>query len=43
MLTCFAVIHDESLDRTTNGKGEVSESTLEEVKSLSANNNFSDV
>lgn len=37
------VIHDESLDRTTNGKGEVSDSTLEEVKSLSANNNFSDV
>ena len=30
------VIHDESVDRTTNGKGKVSEMTLEELKKLDA-------
>jgi glycerophosphoryl diester phosphodiesterase len=39
----IAVIHDETLDRTTNGIGPISDHTLEELKSLSANNNFSDV
>jgi len=28
------VIHDETVDRTTNGKGKVSEMTLEEIKKL---------
>jgi glycerophosphoryl diester phosphodiesterase len=29
------VIHDETIDRTTNGKGEVNQLTLEELKSFS--------
>ncbi len=34
------VIHDESVDRTTNGEGMVSELTLEEIKDLDAAFNF---
>ncbi|BFH73744.1 glycerophosphodiester phosphodiesterase family protein [Sulfurisphaera javensis] len=30
----IVVIHDETVDRTTNGKGKVSEMTLEELKKL---------
>jgi len=30
----IVVIHDETVDRTTNGKGKVSEMTLEEIKKL---------
>ena len=32
----IVVIHDETVDRTTNGTGEVSELTLEEIKALDA-------
>ena len=32
----IVVIHDETVDRTTNGKGRVSEMTLEELKKLDA-------
>ncbi|WP_052343653.1 glycerophosphodiester phosphodiesterase [Bacillus massiliigorillae] len=32
----FAVIHDETVDRTTNGKGLVREFTIEELKQLDA-------
>ena len=32
----LVVLHDETVDRTTNGKGEISELTLEEVKRLDA-------
>lgn len=35
------VIHDETLDRTTNGKGKVSDYTLEELKQLDAGSWFS--
>lgn len=35
------VIHDETLDRTTDGKGRVREHTLKEVKSLDAGSWFS--
>lgn len=34
------VIHDESLERTTNGKGKVIESTLQELKRLDAGSKF---
>lgn len=30
----IVIIHDETVDRTTNGKGKVSEMTLEEIKKL---------
>ena len=42
-LRFIAVIHDETLDRTTNGKGPVTDITVKELKTLLANNNFSDV
>lgn len=35
------VIHDATLDRTTNGKGKVSEATVEELKKLDAGSWFS--
>ena len=34
------VIHDESLDRTTNGQGMVSDYTLSELKALDAGSWF---
>lgn len=34
------IIHDETVDRTTNGKGKVSEMTLEEIKKLNAGKKF---
>lgn len=34
------VIHDDTLERTTNGKGHVSETTLKEIKKLDAGYNF---
>jgi len=34
------VIHDETIDRTTDGKGEVAEMTLEEIKRLDAGAKF---
>ncbi|KAL5259036.1 hypothetical protein ACHWQZ_G009490 [Mnemiopsis leidyi] len=37
------VIHDETLDRTTNGNGMISEKTIKELKMLTANSNFSDI
>ena len=39
----ISVIHDETLDRTTNGNGMISDKTIGELKTLSANNNFSNV
>ena len=36
----FAVIHDRTVDRTTNGSGEVSAMTLAELKSLDAGHDF---
>ncbi len=36
------VIHDETLDRTTTGKGSVSDHTLEELKALDAGSWFSE-
>lgn len=36
----FMCIHDGTVDRTTNGKGAVSEKTLAELKLLSASNGF---
>ena len=42
-LRFITVIHDETLDRTTNGKGPVTDITVKELKTLLANNNFSDV
>ncbi|MEX2363084.1 MAG: glycerophosphodiester phosphodiesterase, partial [Balneolaceae bacterium] len=36
------VIHDEKLDRTTSGKGKVSDFTLQELKKLDAGSWFSD-
>ncbi len=35
----LVVIHDETLERTTNGKGLVAEKTLDELKMLNAGNN----
>lgn len=35
----FVVIHDDTLDRTTSGKGLVSEATLEQIKTLSLRQN----
>jgi glycerophosphoryl diester phosphodiesterase len=32
----LVILHDETLDRTTNGEGKISEMTLEEVKDLDA-------
>lgn len=37
------VIHDETLERTTNGTGLVSNATLEQIKTLSASYHFDDV
>jgi glycerophosphoryl diester phosphodiesterase len=37
----LVVIHDASVDRTTNGTGAVSEMTLEELRRLDAGHNFS--
>jgi glycerophosphoryl diester phosphodiesterase len=34
------VIHDETLDRTTNGTGRIKELTLEEIKQFSAGNSY---
>ncbi|HOP99684.1 MAG TPA: glycerophosphodiester phosphodiesterase family protein [Acetivibrio clariflavus] len=36
----LVVIHDETLECTTNGKGKVSEMTLEQVRNYLANNQF---
>jgi glycerophosphoryl diester phosphodiesterase len=36
----LVVIHDDTLDRTTNGRGKVSDSTLEELKQLDAGSGF---
>ncbi|MDX1960708.1 MAG: glycerophosphodiester phosphodiesterase family protein [Leptospiraceae bacterium] len=36
----LVVIHDTSIDRTTNGKGNISELTLSEIKSLDAGSFF---
>jgi glycerophosphoryl diester phosphodiesterase len=36
----LVVIHDESVDRTTNGKGLIRELTLEEIKKLDAGSWF---
>jgi len=38
----LVVIHDDVLDRTTDGRGYVREKTLEEVKSLNASHRFAD-
>lgn len=38
----LVVIHDEAVDRTTNGSGNVNEMTLEEIKSLDAGYHFQD-
>ena len=38
----LVVIHDEEVDRTTNGKGLVREKTLEEIKKLNAGLWFND-
>jgi glycerophosphoryl diester phosphodiesterase len=38
---CLVVIHDEMLDRTSNGKGPVKEKTLEELKRLDFGSWFS--
>ena len=35
------VMHDEEVDRTTNGKGLIREKTLEELKKLNAGGKFS--
>ena len=37
----IVVIHDATVDRTTNGSGAVSEMTLDELRSLDAGHNFS--
>src|ERR671916_458700 len=37
----IVVIHDATVDRTTNGTGAVSEMTLEELRRLDAGHNFS--
>ena len=34
----LVVIHDETIDRTTNGKGEVNKMTLQELKSFTSEN-----
>lgn len=36
----IVIIHDETLDRTTNGKGKISDCTLSELKSLDAGSWF---
>lgn len=36
------IIHDESLDRTTNGTGKISEKTWDEIKSLDAGYHFTE-
>ncbi|UZO81507.1 glycerophosphodiester phosphodiesterase [Aquimarina sp. ERC-38] len=36
----LVVIHDDTVDRTTNGKGEVSQLTLAELKALRTENSF---
>lgn len=36
----LVIMHDSTVDRTTNGTGEVSEMTLEEIKQLDAAHNF---
>jgi glycerophosphoryl diester phosphodiesterase len=36
----LVVIHDETIDRTTNGKGAVNQLTLDELKSVRINENF---
>lgn len=38
----LVVIHDETVDRTTNGSGRVNELTLEEIQSLDAGYHFED-
>lgn len=38
----LVVIHDDTVDRTTNGSGAVNEMTLEELKSLDAGYHFED-
>ncbi|MFE8700443.1 glycerophosphodiester phosphodiesterase [Cytobacillus sp. FJAT-54145] len=38
----LVVIHDETVDRTTNGSGKVRDMTLEEIKKLDAGSWFSD-
>jgi glycerophosphoryl diester phosphodiesterase len=37
----LVIMHDDSVDRTTNGKGKISDLTLEEIKSLDAGSKFS--
>ncbi|GEK91689.1 glycerophosphodiester phosphodiesterase [Alkalibacterium kapii] len=38
----LVVIHDETVDRTTNGSGRINDMTLEEVKALDAGYHFQD-
>lgn len=38
----LVVIHDETVDRTTNGSGKVNDMTLEQIKELDAGYNFQD-
>src|SRR5699024_4611846 len=38
----LVVIHDDTVDRTTNGTGKVNELTLEEVQNLDAGYSFTD-
>ena len=37
----FVIMHDASVDRTTNGHGSVSRMTLAEIKALDAGSKFS--
>lgn len=39
----LVVIHDETVDRTTNGEGKVAQLTLEELKSLDAGYRYKDI
>lgn len=38
---CLVVHHDEALERTTNGRGELADLTLEQLKQLDAGSHFS--